>query len=92
MKEYKPKVLREVDATYLVPLVTIMYAIGEQHKPYEFGMWRGPSLDEKEMLEICGKSNKSCIIRFDKDGTNEVIWRWEDGRKLKDGKWLSVEE
>ena len=86
MKEYIPKVLREIDATYLVPPVTIMYAIGEQHKFYEFGMWHGPNPDEKEMLEICGKSNKSCIIRFNTDGTNEVIWKWKEDR------WVSVEE
>lgn len=54
----------------------VMYAIGTEHSPGEFGMCHGPHPDENEMLEKVGMSRKDCIIRFNEDGTDEVIWRW----------------
>jgi len=81
-KEYTPRHLRPVKPE---PTRERMFAIGEEHRPHEFGMWHGPNRKEEEMLEIEGKSSKSCIIRFNEDYTEDVIWRWHRDR------WISVE-
>lgn len=81
-KEYQPEILRKRESK---DLSHTFYAIGEEHKPYEFGMWAGPSLSEIEMLNIPGKSDKSCIIRFTRDG-NEIRWRW------RFPKWIQVQD
>ncbi len=57
--------------------------IGEKRMLDKFGMWDGPNPDVKIMLETEGVSNKSRIIRFNKDGTDEIIWWWND----KDEVW-----
>ena len=64
----------------------VVYVIGTEHRPGEFGVWHGPNPDEKEMLEVFGGSRKDCIIRFNLDGTSDVIWRWSGSR------WISMKE
>lgn len=76
MQEYIPTSLREPEAI----IREVRYAIGEEQAPNSFGMWKGPHPEEKEMLEVVGQSNKSCIIRFNKDGSDTVIWRWREYR------------
>ena len=76
-KEYIPSCLRKKEDG--IPR-NIIYAIGEEHKPGEFGMWKGPTLAERDMLESVGRSDKSCIIRFNDDYTEDVIWRWKRKR------------
>lgn len=56
----------------------LRFAIGEEIRPKHFGMWDGPTPFEKVMLETEGRSNKSRIIRFNKDETDEIIWWWND--------------
>ncbi|HDZ25752.1 MAG TPA: hypothetical protein ENH65_04480 [Candidatus Aminicenantes bacterium] len=77
MKTYQPTHLRPPE-TKKIGRDEIMYAIGEEHSPGEFGMWAGPIPIEKAMLEMEGESDKSRIIRFNKDGTDAVIWKWND--------------
>ena len=83
MKEYIPISLRPFEP---VSRREIRYAVGTEHRPGEFGMWEGPSPDEKEMLEVVGSTRKDCIIRLNEDGTDEVIWRWSGDS------WVSLGE
>ena len=61
----------------------VMYAIGTEHKRGEFGMWQGPNPELIEMLEVVGKSRRDCILRFNLDGTDEVLYRWHGDRWVK---------
>jgi len=60
-----------------------MFGIGEEHSPGQFGMWFGPHPSEKEMLDTVGMGEKSRIIRFNTDGTDDVLWRWENNRWIR---------
>jgi hypothetical protein len=55
----------------------VIYAIGIEHKPNSFGMTHGPHSDIKEMLEVCPEP-KSALIRFNLDGTEDVLYRWDE--------------
>ncbi len=78
IKEYTPSILRKAKGEKR----EVAYAIGEMHG-HEYGMWKGPVPNEKEMLEVIGRSNNSVIIRFNTDGTHKVIWKWEDTRWIR---------
>jgi hypothetical protein len=56
----------------------IVYAIGIEHEPNSFGMTHGPHTDIKEMLEVCPTDRKSVIIRFNLDGTDDLLYRWNE--------------
>lgn len=83
MKEYIPLSLRPFKPE---SRKRIMYAVGTEHKPGEFRMWEGPNPNEGEMLEVVGSTRKDCIIRYNEDGTDEVVWRWSGDS------WVSLEE
>lgn len=53
-----------------------MYAIGQDEGDGGYGMWDGPNPSLREMLEVIGRDTNSVIIRFNVDGTDEVIYRW----------------
>jgi len=74
METYQPTVLRPRKKVKR----EVMYAIGEDDEQGGYGMWAGPVPDEGRMLETIGKSNKSCLIRFNEDDTDEVIWKWNN--------------
>ena len=61
----------------------VMYGIGIQYTPKEFGMIAGPTLNEKELLDGLGGEN-TWIIRFNADWTETLLWRWIDDE------WVSV--
>jgi hypothetical protein len=82
-KEYIPTILRPSPEKPR----RVMYGIGIEHEPNQFGMVHGPHPDEKEMLEIIGEDGKDnvFIIRFNKDGTEDIIWKWKKDR------WVSCD-
>lgn len=56
-----------------------MYGIGTEYTPGEFGMIDGPNSNIYELLDkVCG--NGDCIIRFNEDGTDDVLFRWVEDR------------
>lgn len=82
--EYQPESLREKLKPKNLP---IMYAIGEWDEVNESsGMWAGPTPDLKQVLEEIGKSNQSTIFRFNPDGTDEPIYKWNESLK----RWIRV--
>lgn len=62
----------------------VMYGIGIAQLDESFGMTHGPSENVDRLLDEVG-DNGSYIIRFNSDGTDDVIWKWSKDR------WLSVE-
>lgn len=73
----------------------ILFAIGDDDGAGGYGMWAGPSPSELEMLDVEGKSDRSCLFRFNLDGTDEIIWRWHTDRWIEEpaaaGKVLGVD-
>lgn len=63
----------------------IMYGIGNEYSPNEFGMTHGLSPDPREMLEVVPdevfrpqSSVRICLLRFNSDGTEEVLYTWHN--------------
>lgn len=63
----------------------IMYAIGHEYRPGEWGMTHGLVADVKDMLDTVPneileppKSVRTCIIRYNSDGTDTVLYKWQD--------------
>lgn len=48
----------------------------QPERPGEFGMWAGPVRD---LLETAGTKPDDVIIRYNADGTDEVLWRRDGG-------------
>lgn len=78
--EYTPEVLRPIEPK---PNKEIMYTMGTEHKRGEIGMRNGPNPELKEMLEVVGNSVRDCIIRFNQNGTDEILYRWRNDRWVK---------
>jgi hypothetical protein len=55
----------------------VIYAAGYEEKPGSFGMYDGPTPSLHEILESVPCGVNPCIIRFNLDGTEEVIYRWD---------------
>lgn len=55
----------------------VMYAIGQDHGEGQYGMWDGPNPSLDAMLEVVGHTNASVIVRFNEDGTTDVLYRWD---------------
>lgn len=75
------------------PRKEVVFALGEETRSTVVGkasyaIWHGPNPDLEEMLEVVGKSNKSCIVRFNLDGTDEVLYRWTQYRNGKPPCWV----
>lgn len=68
---YQPRVLRDVEPTPR----ELAYGIGVRDLKSGFGMVHGPAPLEL-MLDMCGKSG-SYIIRFNADGSDDVIYFWD---------------
>lgn len=65
----------------------IRYACGEQKNDHEFGMWAGPYPTKEDALARNGESDKSVIIKFDENGTDDIIYRWS----IIANKWILTE-
>ena len=79
-REYIPTHLRGTPVEETKEYLPIIYAIGEElvrDECVEYGMWNGPNPNEIDMLETEGKTDRSCIIRFDERGESQVKWRWD---------------
>jgi hypothetical protein len=55
----------------------VVYAAGYEEKPGSFGMFDGPTPSIKEILQSMPCGINPCIIRFNLDGTDEVLYRWD---------------
>ena len=56
----------------------VVYAAGYEKTPLSFGMWAGPTPILAEMLEMVPDGPNPCIIRFNIDGTDDVLYRWNE--------------
>jgi hypothetical protein len=56
----------------------VVYAAGYEEKPGSFGMYDGPTPSLQEILESIPCGVNPCIIRFNLDGSEQVIYRWND--------------
>jgi hypothetical protein len=54
----------------------IKYGVGIEHKPHELDMTDGPFPTLIEALEIVPESKLSKIIRFNENGTDDIIYSW----------------
>ena len=53
------------------------FGIGIECESNSFGMCHGPFLTLKEALEIVPE-DKSVIIRFNRNGTEDILYFWDD--------------
>jgi hypothetical protein len=66
----------------------LKYGIGQldaSEPDAAIGMWAGLNPSLMEMLEIVGRDNNSVLVKFDIDGTNPIIYRWDTS-----GVWQKV--
>ena len=83
-KKYTPESLRTKQSK--MRRESIMYGIGIEHTRNEFGMIDGTTNDIFELLETEG-AHKERIIRFNEDGTDDVLYKWALGAwHLKKGR------
>lgn len=61
--------------------VPIMYGHGIEHTPGEFGMVFGPTSDLEEVLEQEGQDTRDAIVRFNKDQTDTILYRWDSKKE-----------
>jgi hypothetical protein len=62
----------------VLTVVECIYAAGYEEKSGSFGVFYGPTPDLVDVLEVVPSGIRPCIIRFDKDGNDEVLYRWDD--------------
>jgi DNA polymerase len=60
-----------------------MFGIGIPNGDAGFGMVNGPTEILKEMLDNVPSDIKSVIIRFNEDGSDDVIFKWELNRWIR---------
>jgi len=74
--EYVPTSLRPEKPE---PRDHVEYAVGYEEKPGSYGMTDGPSPSLQEMLEVVPDEPRKwpCVVRFNKDGTDEILYRWD---------------
>ena len=78
-KDYVPTCLRE--SVEKQERRETVYGIGRKDERAEsYGMTHGPSVDETEMLEVVPEAENSFIIRFNRDLTEDVLWKWAGDR------------
>jgi len=63
----------------------LMYGVGLEMDNDTFGMTYGPSPDEIAMLEHApmlpdGFDGNCVILRFNEDGSDDILWYWDDDR------------
>ena len=61
----------------------VVYAAGYEEKPGSFGMFDGPTPSLMEILESVPCGTNPCIIRFNLDGSDDVLYRWDNKRIWK---------
>lgn len=69
---YRPRTLRDVEPESR----ELAYGIGYDHGDGTFGMTHGPCALEV-LLEIVGEY-RSVLVRFNADGSDDVVYRWDD--------------
>lgn len=77
--EYIPSELRErKDPEREQTVFACGYEVGE----VSLAMFHGPNPDLKEMLEVIPEdsSRQACIVEFNKDGTDRVVYKWRKNR------------
>ncbi len=81
-KEYVPTSLREKK---LPEREEVVYACGYEEKKGSYGMFHGPNPILDEMLEVVPEDAhlKAVIIRYNLDGTDEVIYQWSKDRWVR---------
>jgi hypothetical protein len=84
-RQYIPQALRVAEPR-IQPTRAVQYAIGIEHAPDEFGMTDGPFETVDDLLETVQSDDRACIIRFNADWTETVLWRWARDR------WVSEED
>ena len=86
-----PNALRLYEDQRISPRGT-MYACGYQgdERKNEFGMFWGPMPDLEAALDVVPglfdgeevRNRKACILRFNSNGTDEVLYEWSEARQL----------
>lgn len=69
---YMPSSLRQPKAQ----VRRLAFAIGKEMGSGSFAMWEGPFDSEREALETVAEDASDCIIRYNPDGTDVILWRW----------------
>lgn len=68
---------------HTMPQVTqsreVTYAIGTEDRENGIGFHYGPTPILREMQELTGASDRDVIVRFNGDGTNDIMFRWRQG-------------
>ncbi|MCI0422269.1 MAG: hypothetical protein L0312_24080 [Acidobacteria bacterium] len=54
----------------------LRYGVGIQEKPGSFGMLHGPCERLQTCLDVYPDDDRACVVRFNTDGSDEVIYRW----------------
>jgi len=67
---------RDIGRIDQLEMRVLEYAIGQDNGEGRYGMWYGPNPLLVEMLDGDGRDKNSVIIRFNPDGTDEIIYRW----------------
>ena len=80
-REYVPTSLRQPQK----PHREVRFAMGDEDAECGVGFWYGSMPTEDEVLEQVGHEG-SVIVRFNSDGTDEIIWRWKADR------WVEIEQ
>lgn len=62
----------------------VMFAIGIENAPGDFGMTHGPAPTEEELLEVV-PDDGAVLLRLNGDKPDDVLWRWAGDR------WLTPE-
>lgn len=57
----------------------VCYAMGTERDGDSIGFTYGPTPLVQEMLDLTGSSDRDVIVRFNVDGTDDIIYRWRQG-------------
>ena len=60
----------------------VVYAAGYEEQPGSFGMFDGPTPSLIEILESIPCGTNPCIVRFNLDGSDDVLYRWDDTKHI----------
>jgi len=57
----------------------LAFGIGTEVAPFHHEMYYGPVPTLEECLEFVPSKEKSRIFQFNEDGTEEIIYNWQNG-------------
>ena len=88
--EYTPKELRPRLHPAAQEHRQVLYAVGMRDGSTHYGMTHGPVPDLQTMLDVVPYSDdgRFCLIRFNRDGTDEVLYRFRKTEKNPTPKWI----